>query len=55
MKYSPNSLPGTPIRPPDIPGLKKCPHCGRRYVIAKIKKGPNGIELRCPHCDCKVG
>jgi predicted Zn finger-like uncharacterized protein len=51
----PDDLPGTPLRLPDLPGSKKCPHCGRRYLVAKIKKGSHGIEYRCPHCNGKVG
>jgi predicted RNA-binding Zn-ribbon protein involved in translation (DUF1610 family) len=55
MGYPPDDLPGTPINPPDKAGNKQCPHCGRYYNKAKIRKEDGKVTYRCPYCNKEVG
>jgi uncharacterized Zn-finger protein len=50
MLAKPLEIPGKSIRPPDKPGSKRCPHCGRRY--RKVKK--KGNKKVCPYCGKRV-
>lgn|GEM_PF-1732715 len=51
----PVDIPGTSIRPKDKPGSKKCPHCGRRYNHAEMRREGNRVTYHCPYCGERVG